>query len=484
MDLNFLMGFGVLFVIGTFILYRSKNERHFIIFLIRTKHFLKFINSISRISPRFWNFFADLAIFISFSGLGAAYLSRYRKLSKNLDIILLVFGGFAILIWSNSWLIFILMMIILFIGIKSLNRIKNPVSDFIVSTLFISLIWLKVVIWYIAILEGMFGLLVFIFGPLIMHAFDIAAGKTSIPGVSPIVPGSEGGRIGFVVPGMNVFIPLGYGLVAIIILLVVHEFSHGILARTNEIRLKSTGLLTLGPVPVGAFVEPDEEKFQRSESIKKMRVLAVGSISNIFTAVLCLIIFIFLIIPSNGLIVEKSTIEEIPPRTRIEMVNNIIISLDAISATMANYVFTENFYNLAELVGNESTVNLTTDKGIFTLDSEKISGLTLVYVPKFRYNVEIMGTNLFLVLAGILFWAYFFNLNVGLVNLLPIAPFDGGKMVMELISMFSPNETILKRITYAILLVGIIIILINALPLVNMALDYISGIDYSSFLPI
>ncbi|HIE34381.1 MAG TPA: RIP metalloprotease, partial [Candidatus Altiarchaeales archaeon] len=233
-----------------------------------------------------------------------------------------------------------------------------------------------------------------------------------------------------------------------------------------------------------AFVEPDEEKFQRSESIKKMRVLAVGSISNIFTAVLCLIIFIFLIIPSNGLIVEKSTIEEIPPRTRIEMVNNIIISLDAISATMANYVFTENFYNLAELVGNESTVNLTTDKGIFTLDSEKISGLTLVYVPKFRYNVEIMGTNLFLVLAGILFWAYFFNLNVGLVNLLPIAPFDGGKMVMELISMFSPNETILKRITYAILLVGIIIILINALPLVNMALDYISGIDYSSFLPI
>ncbi|RLI94310.1 MAG: hypothetical protein DRO90_02255 [Candidatus Altiarchaeales archaeon] len=472
--------FAIIFFIGTYLLYRSKNERHFIIFLIRTKHFLNIINRLSRLSPRFWNFIGDLSIFISFSGLGAAYLSKYRRLNKNLSIILLLFGIIMIMLYSSGILL-VIMLILLAIGVVSLDKIKSPVADFITSAVIMSAISLKMARLEMAILEGIFGLLVFIITPLVLHAIDISYGKTSLPGVSPILPGSEQGRIGFVVPGMNIFIPLGYGLVAIILLVIIHESSHGILARSNNINLKSTGLLTLGIIPIGAFVEPDEEEFRKSEGIRRMRVLAVGSISNLITAILSLFMFAFLILPSQCLIVEKSN-SEIPPGTEvIAMTNKSIINY--ISATMANYIFTENLYNLSEFVGN-GTLVLKTDDREFVLNSEELKGMLFSYKPRFRFELDIFGINVFSIIAGILFWTYFFNLNVGLVNLLPIVPFDGGKMTSELISSLNINKSVINVFTYAIILVCLIVILINALPLLDMIIEFISRMNYSIVLPI
>ncbi|MBN2110226.1 MAG: site-2 protease family protein [Methanosarcinaceae archaeon] len=63
----------------------------------------------------------------------------------------------------------------------------------------------------------------------------------------------------FLIPGVNEFIPLTWGVIALIVTLVVHEFSHAILCRVEGIRVKSMGLL-LALVPIGGFAEPDEEE--------------------------------------------------------------------------------------------------------------------------------------------------------------------------------------------------------------------------------
>ncbi|WNY26903.1 hypothetical protein MsAm2_06860 [Methanolapillus ohkumae] len=63
----------------------------------------------------------------------------------------------------------------------------------------------------------------------------------------------------FLIPGVNDFIPFTWGLLALIITLVVHEFSHSILARAEGIRVKSMGIL-LAIIPIGGFAEPDEEE--------------------------------------------------------------------------------------------------------------------------------------------------------------------------------------------------------------------------------
>jgi len=61
------------------------------------------------------------------------------------------------------------------------------------------------------------------------------------------------------IPGVNEFIPFTWGLIALIVTLVVHEFSHAILCRVEDIRVKSMGLL-VAIVPIGGFAEPDEEE--------------------------------------------------------------------------------------------------------------------------------------------------------------------------------------------------------------------------------
>ncbi len=61
------------------------------------------------------------------------------------------------------------------------------------------------------------------------------------------------------IPGVNEFIPFTWGLIALIVTLVVHEFAHAILCRVEDIRVKSMGLL-VAIVPIGGFAEPDEEE--------------------------------------------------------------------------------------------------------------------------------------------------------------------------------------------------------------------------------
>lgn len=85
------------------------------------------------------------------------------------------------------------------------------------------------------------------------------------------------------IPGVNPLIPVGYGAVAIILALIIHEGSHGVMAYASRMRVKSLGLLFF-IVPVGAFVEPDEEDLEKSTTREKNRVFAAGPTSNIVLA--------------------------------------------------------------------------------------------------------------------------------------------------------------------------------------------------------
>ncbi|HII06611.1 MAG TPA: peptidase M50, partial [Methanotrichaceae archaeon] len=47
------------------------------------------------------------------------------------------------------------------------------------------------------------------------------------------------------IPGINQFIPLWWGWIALFVTMAVHEFSHGILCRAEGIRVKSMGIALL-----------------------------------------------------------------------------------------------------------------------------------------------------------------------------------------------------------------------------------------------
>ncbi len=92
------------------------------------------------------------------------------------------------------------------------------------------------------------------------------------------------------IPGLNPLIPIGYGVLALAIGIVVHEFAHGVLARVARVTVKSTGLL-LFVVPIGAFVEPEEEELKRLRRRERARMYAAGPASNIILAFACAGVF-------------------------------------------------------------------------------------------------------------------------------------------------------------------------------------------------
>lgn len=86
-------------------------------------------------------------------------------------------------------------------------------------------------------------------------------------------------------PGLNPIIPLGYGLVAIVVGIVLHELAHGIVARSQGVGVRSLGILWF-VVPVGAFVEQDDEQMRAASRRVQGRIAAAGILANFVLAVL------------------------------------------------------------------------------------------------------------------------------------------------------------------------------------------------------
>ncbi len=88
------------------------------------------------------------------------------------------------------------------------------------------------------------------------------------------------------IPGLNPTLPLIYGVIALIVAMVVHELGHGIQARANGVHVDSSGLL-YGIVPLGAFVEPNEENMKSKSRRAQMDIYTAGISVNTVTALVC-----------------------------------------------------------------------------------------------------------------------------------------------------------------------------------------------------
>lgn len=84
-------------------------------------------------------------------------------------------------------------------------------------------------------------------------------------------------------PGINPIIPIGYGIVALVVGIVLHELMHGVIARSQKIGVKSLGILWF-VVPVGAFVEQDDQQMMQATRRSRDRVAAAGVLANLALA--------------------------------------------------------------------------------------------------------------------------------------------------------------------------------------------------------
>ncbi len=87
------------------------------------------------------------------------------------------------------------------------------------------------------------------------------------------------------IPGLNPLLPIVYGIIGLVIAMVFHELAHGIQSRANDIKVNHSGIL-YGVVPLGAFVEPDEEETEKASRKARMHVYAAGITTNTFIAII------------------------------------------------------------------------------------------------------------------------------------------------------------------------------------------------------
>ena len=288
-------------------------------------------------------------------------------------------------------------------------------------------------------------------------------------------------------PGLNPIIPLWYGILALVIAMVVHEFSHGILSRVANVKVKALGLLMF-IFPVGAFVEPDEEEMKNMKKWERMRLYAAGPGSNMVIAIIFSFLFSSVMVeslePSNEGVLSASVVVDyggsdagLEPWMLITEVNDQSVTNAEDFSDIMNETYAGQIVNVSVLnKGNPETYQITlSDKGSYYLkyypdnyeswmsgkgfmgiavvDPELITdslanpgsngGTMLQYITlpfqklqpfpeHFTALFEPTGLtgaipdNLFWILANAFYWIFWLNLMVGLTNALPAVPLDGG----------------------------------------------------------
>ncbi|WP_126663980.1 site-2 protease family protein [Haloterrigena salifodinae] len=119
------------------------------------------------------------------------------------------------------------------------------------------------------------------------------------------------------IPGVNDFLPLAATpaiCVGLAIAVVVHEFSHGLLARVEDVAVESAGLIFLTALPFGAFVGIDEDDEDAASTAERNRIYAAGIANNLAVALLAFLA-LFLLVSTSIAAVSGVAVGGVYPET-------------------------------------------------------------------------------------------------------------------------------------------------------------------------
>lgn len=269
---------------------------------------------------------------------------------------------------------------------------------------------------------------------LVRTTVEMFATPEGVPGIQPVLPIEAKGVF---------FVPFLYWIVSIFLLAVVHEFAHGVIARVHKMPVKSSGFAFLGvvvPLVPAAFVEPEEKVLKRRSFRQQWSVFAAGPFANVLFALL-MVGVVALFAPALAAAFEPSGVEVVtvvddgpaaaagiePGMVITGLGNQRVMSVGNVSALLtmkkpgeALQVATvgeRHEVTLTESPRNESRAHLGVQlRAHMSPREDFVSAYGAWLPPMIKW------------LAGLVFWLFMLNLGIGLFNLLPIGPLDGGRM--------------------------------------------------------
>lgn len=160
-----------------------------------------------------------------------------------------------------------------------------------------------------------------------------------------------------------------YFILSIGIVAIGHEFAHGLFARLNKVRIKSTGFAFFGPF-FGAFVEQDDRDMNRIKKFPQLAILAAGVFANIIMSVIFGLIlwgFFAASFAPAGVAFNTYTIGVVNV-SGITAVDNATITSFAVLAALSPMF-------------NDSLVHLTTSDGSFFVPGNSLKTAISEQVP-------------------------------------------------------------------------------------------------------
>jgi membrane-associated protease RseP (regulator of RpoE activity) len=325
-----------------------------------------------------------------------------------------------------------------------------------------------------------------------------------------------GPQANLLIPGLNPYLPIWEGWIALVVTIIVHEAGHGIIARVYGVKVESTGLVLFLGIPIGAFVNIERDELNRISTKQKSSILTAGPMTNIVLAGISLI---FILLITSTLIIIKPMDQNlygvvITNVNSGSLAESIGLSKgDTIQQIQGAQIRdpVQLNENLNSNLGNTVTVGIISESGQQTtkeasLPEEREPGkgilgvsITPVADPKEvldRYNSMIFTSPLgllapptfvqgmvpysdfmadkytspifgeyYTIPASLFFWLWFINFNVAIFNALPIGPLDGGQLYNSLIDKKTQNKKGLLRHSSKILTYGMVIVVVLSIAL-------------------
>ena len=300
------------------------------------------------------------------------------------------------------------------------------------------------------------------FGAMAFITWTLVSSLPSVfetPAVSIVIPGVE-------MPGSSIYIPFFYGIIGLATVLIVHEFSHGIQSVGEKISIKSIGLLLFAIIP-GAFVEPDEDELKAAKRSSRLRVYAAGSIANITLAIIALLLVSLISagIPAffaeDGIAIDRIVSDS--PSDGVLKEGMVLEAIDNHQITnSSDYLDVVSHYSPGD------NVSVKTDQGSYklTLDKNPNNESRGYFGIQANKHFKLINNSLgpipwiLFELLELFQWVAMLNLGIGLFNLLPLKPLDGGYM-LEILLSYKLSENIYKPIVNALSVVMAMIIVFS-----------------------
>ena len=342
------------------------------------------------------------------------------------------------------------------------------------------------------------ALAIFLILGSLLVMFGDAQAREGVRGVGPAA--------NLLIPGFNPYLPITYGLAALVITIIIHEAGHGVIARVHNIRVDSTGIVLFLGIPIGAFVNIERDELNRATLKQKSAILTAGPLNNMILAAACLLGIYFVVstlvpvppdpnAPQFGVMVISVNSGSLAQSAGIEdgsviqyIAGQQITSLDDLSANLRNNLgntveitwLNKAGERIARQVSLPSAVEpgrgtlgvsvsalsqnpqevLNTYKNQFTQNP-----LAVLLPPTFqqgfvpysdlmapKYTSTVFG-DAFAPVANMLFWLWFINFNVGIFNALPIGPLDGGQLYGAVIENKAKSKALARNANMLLTLV-------------------------------